>query len=52
MKTIAILTTQTADGPVLSPVEPFPDNAISVQCDGQQYIVYEPGDTLPELAAS
>lgn len=35
-----------ADG-VLGPDESIPENAIAVVCDGENYVVYEPGDEVP-----
>jgi len=35
-------------GGVNFPSTPIPANAIAVQCNGTEYVVYEPGDTLPE----
>lgn len=34
-------------GEAIQPSEPFPDTAIKVVCDGQNYTVYEEGDELP-----
>lgn len=36
---------------VQSPKTPIPADAIAVVCDGSTYTVYEPGDTVPEIAA-
>jgi hypothetical protein len=44
MKLIPIKT--DASG-ALSPSQPIPSNAIRVVCDGVNYIVYQPGDTIP-----
>ncbi|MGB8422190.1 hypothetical protein [Paraburkholderia sp.] len=32
---------------VQSPQTPIPADAIAVVCDGTNYTVYEPGDTVP-----
>ncbi len=47
MTTIPVTTTQTPDGPLLSPARPFPADAIAIRCDGTNYTVYQPGDTVP-----
>ncbi|PRZ51237.1 hypothetical protein BX589_12078 [Paraburkholderia fungorum] len=31
----------------LVPSEPIPADALAVVCDGTNYTVYQPGDTLP-----
>jgi hypothetical protein len=49
MKTIATVTTTDAQGnELIAPAEAFPANAIAIVCDGKQYTVYEPGDTVPD----
>lgn len=49
MKTISIFRGKNEDGePTISPAEPIPDDAIKIVCDGEKYIVYQPGDTLPK----
>ena len=47
MLTIPVTTVTTADGPCLMPSNPLPADAIAVTCDGTNYTVYEPGDTVP-----
>jgi hypothetical protein len=47
MKTIPVIITTDADGDHISPAEPFPENRIGVVCDGQNYVIYEPGDIFP-----
>lgn len=34
---------------VITPLEPFPKNAISIYFDGLQYIIYESGDVVPSI---
>jgi hypothetical protein len=49
MITIPVHITQGADGSeFIGPAAPIPADAIKVVCDGTQYIVYQPGDVLPE----
>ena len=47
MTTIPVVHTTTPDGDLLSPAQPFPDDAIAIRCDGTAYTVYQPGDTVP-----
>lgn len=48
MTTIPVVRTTTPDGDLLSPAQPFPADRVAVVCDGQNYIVYEPGDEIPD----
>ncbi|WP_175770570.1 hypothetical protein [Burkholderia anthina] len=47
MMTIPVTTIQTADGPANVPATPIPANATAIFCDGTNYTIYMPGDTLP-----
>ena len=52
MITIPVTTIDLTDingNPTTSyvPLSPIPANAIAVTCDGTNYTVYEPGDTVP-----
>lgn len=47
MITIPVVRTTTPDGDLLSPAHAFPADAIAVICDGTNYTVYQPGDTVP-----
>ncbi len=47
MITIPAVQTTTPDGDLLSPAQPFPADAIAIRCDGVNYTIYEPGDTVP-----
>lgn len=47
MITIPIINVGTADEPINAPADPLPANAIAVLCDGTNYIIYQPGDTVP-----
>lgn len=49
MITIPVLSTATPDGPLLSPSQPIPADAIAIRCDGVNYTVYQLGDTVPAL---
>ncbi|TDY26316.1 hypothetical protein B0G81_6826 [Paraburkholderia sp. BL6665CI2N2] len=40
----------TDDNGTLYPSDPIPPDAIAVVCDGTNYTVYQPGDTLPSVA--
>lgn len=45
-----MITIPVATDPVsgaLIPSQPFPADMIAVVCDGVNYTVYEPGDTVP-----
>lgn len=44
MTTIPVTTVDD----VLAPSAPIPRDALAVVCDGENYIVYQPGDTLPD----
>lgn len=43
---ITIPAVTDANG-VQSPQTPIPADAVAVVCDGTNYTVYEPGDTVP-----
>lgn len=45
MITIPIATDPVTNS--LIPSQPIPANAIAVVCNGTQYTVYQPGDTVP-----
>lgn len=49
MITIPCTNIGTADEPLLSAATPIPPDAIAVICDGTNYTVYEPGDTVPSV---
>lgn len=34
-------------GNILAPASPLPADALAVVCDGTNYTVYQPGDTVP-----
>jgi hypothetical protein len=44
-----LIPVQTDANGIQYPSHPFPDNAIAVSCDGKNYSVYQPGDTIPEI---
>lgn len=44
MITISAVRTATPDGDLISPAQPFPENAVAIECDGEIYTVYQPGD--------
>ena len=48
MITIPAVNIGTSDEPILSPASPLPADRIAVVCDGVNYIVYEPGDEIPQ----
>ena len=49
MRTIAIIKTVGEDGiERIAPAAPLPHDAAAIVCDGQQYTIYEHGDTLPD----
>lgn len=47
MRTISITVIQSPQGPVLTPAEPLPADALAIVCNGTTYTVYEQGDTPP-----
>lgn len=47
MMTIPAVNIGTTAIPLLAPATPLPDDRILVVCDGVNYTVYQPGDTLP-----
>ena len=54
MRTVQAIQSTLPDGTVQQGPEesPWPPaDAIAVVCDGSTYTVYEPGDTVPEIAA-
>lgn len=42
-----IIQASTSNNGVQVPSQPFPTDALRVVFDGQQYLVYQPGDALP-----
>lgn len=53
MKTIAIVKATGIDGDqYISPVEPFPTDALAIVCDGEKYTIYQAGDILPETSST
>lgn len=51
MITIQVVRSETPDGELISPASAFPTNAIAIQCDGDTYTVYQPGDEVPAVDA-
>jgi hypothetical protein len=45
---VITIPASTIDG-VLVPSTPIPRDAISVVCDGENYVIYQPGDTPPDI---
>lgn len=48
---IPVTTIDTDEGALNVPASPIPADAIAVECDGSNYIVYLPGDALPDSPA-
>lgn len=50
MITVPVVIVETDSGAVIAPASPLPDDRIYTVCDGVNYTVYEPGDTVPAQA--